>query len=90
MTVTTQKGNQTIDPPIPSVVEKDIRKDKEVVETSGELVDHMVIYSKVSHKVVPIHRPPPPFPHRLVEKSEDGKYHRFITMLKQLSIMSLW
>ena len=31
-------------------------------------------------------RPPPPFPQRLVKKSEDGKYRRFITMLKQLSI----
>ena len=48
MTVTTQKGNQTIDPPIPSVVEKDIRKDKEVVETSGELVDKTVVEVEVS------------------------------------------
>ena len=31
-------------------------------------------------------RPPPPFPQRLVKKNEDGKYGRFITMLKQLSI----
>ncbi|XP_069143382.1 uncharacterized protein [Solanum lycopersicum] len=31
-------------------------------------------------------RPPPPFPQRLVKKTEDGKYQRFITMLKQLSI----
>ena len=31
-------------------------------------------------------RPPPPFPQRLVKKTEDGKYRRFITMLKQLSI----
>ena len=31
-------------------------------------------------------RPPPPFPHRLLKKTEDGKYRRFITMLKQLSI----
>ena len=30
--------------------------------------------------------PPPPFPQRLVKKIEDGKYRRFITMLKQLSI----
>ena len=28
-------------------------------------------------------RPPPPFPQRLVKKTEDGKYRRFITMLKQ-------
>ena len=31
-------------------------------------------------------RPPPPFPQRLVKKTEDGKYWRFITMLKHLSI----
>ena len=31
-------------------------------------------------------RPPPPFSQRLVKKTEDGKYRRFITMLKQLSI----
>ena len=29
---------------------------------------------------------PPPFPQRLVKKTEDGKYQRFITMLKQFSI----
>ena len=31
-------------------------------------------------------RPPPPFPQRLVKKSEDGKYRHFITMPKKLSI----
>ena len=30
--------------------------------------------------------PPPPFPQRLLKKTKDGKYRRFITMLKQLSI----
>ena len=47
--------------------------------------------AKVSQKVVPIPRPLPLFPHILVKKMEDGKYPRFITMLKkQLSInMSL-
>ena len=39
MTVTTRGGKQTIDPPVPSVVENEMRKDEEVVETSGELVD---------------------------------------------------
>ena len=38
-------------------------------------------------KVIPMPRPPPPpLPQRLVKKTEDGKYRRFITMLKQLSI----
>ena len=31
-------------------------------------------------------RPPPPFPQRLMKKTEDGKYRRFITMLKLLSM----
>ena len=31
-------------------------------------------------------RPPPPFHQRLVQKTKDGKYWRFITMLKQHSI----
>ncbi|KAK4737470.1 hypothetical protein R3W88_001167 [Solanum pinnatisectum] len=31
-------------------------------------------------------RPPPPFPQRLVKKTEEGKYRRFISMLKQLSV----
>ena len=37
-------------------------------------------------KVTPMPSPPPPFPQRLVKKTEDGKYRHFITMLKQLSI----
>ena len=31
-------------------------------------------------------KPPPPFPQRLVKKIEDGKYRRFITILKKISI----
>ena len=31
-------------------------------------------------------RPPPPFLQRLVKKTDHGKYRRFITMLKHLSI----
>ena len=37
-------------------------------------------------KVIPMPRPPPPFPQRLVKKTEDGKDQCFITMLKQFSI----
>ena len=37
-------------------------------------------------KVTPTPRPPPPFPQRLVKKTEDGKYRCFITMLKQLYV----
>ena len=62
MAVTTRGGKQTIDPPRLSVVEDDRRKDKEVLEVSGELVDDTVIEVEVSQKVVSIPRPPPPFP----------------------------
>ena len=37
-------------------------------------------------KVIPMPRPPQPFPQRLVEKTEDGKHRCFMIMLKQLSI----
>ncbi|KAK4713595.1 hypothetical protein R3W88_019502 [Solanum pinnatisectum] len=33
-----------------------------------------------------IPRPPPPFPQRLKNKAEDGKFTKFITMLKQLLV----
>ena len=49
-------------------------------------MDKAVKEAEVPQKVIPIPRPPPPFPRRLVKKIEDGKYQRFITMLKQLSI----
>ena len=42
--------------------------------------------AEVPIKVIPMPRQPPPFPQRLVKKTEDGKYRRFITMLKQLSM----
>ena len=81
MAVTTRGGKQTIDLPISSVVDDEMRKDEEVVDTSGELVDKMVKEAEVPHKVVPIPKPPPPFHQRLVKRIKDGKYRRFITML---------
>ena len=63
-----------------------MRKYEEVVETSGELVDKVVKEVEVPQKVIPIPRQPPPFPQRLVKKANYGKYRRFITMLKYLSI----
>ncbi|XP_069148240.1 uncharacterized protein [Solanum lycopersicum] len=85
--VATRGGKQTVDPPIPSVVEDEMRKDKEVVETSDELVDKMMKEIEVPQKLVPFRRPPPPFPQRLVKNTEDGNYRRFITMLKQFCII---
>ena len=72
MEITTQGGKQTIDPPMPST-EENVRKD------NGK-------DAEVPMKVIHMPKPPPPFPQRLVKKTEDGKYWCFVTMLKQLSI----
>ena len=86
MAITTRGGKQTIDPPMPSNEEK-VRKDNDkVIEGSGEAKDSTGKDVKAPIKVIPIPRPPPPFPQRLVKKTKDGKYRCFITMLKQLSI----
>ena len=63
-----------------------IKINDKVVEGSGEVEDNTGKDAEVTKKVTPMPRPPPPFPQRLVKKTEDGKYRRFITMLKQLSI----
>ena len=64
-----------------------MRKDNDkVTYGGGEAEDSTRKDAKVPTKVIPMPRPPPPFPQRLVKKTEDGKYRRFITMLKQLSI----
>ena len=69
-----------------SNVEK-VRKDNDkVVEGSGEAEDSTRKDVKAPIKVIPMPRPPPPFPQRLVKKTKDGKYRCFITMLKQFSI----
>uniref|UniRef100_M1DDB4 Integrase core domain containing protein n=1 Tax=Solanum tuberosum TaxID=4113 RepID=M1DDB4_SOLTU len=86
MEVTTRGGKQTIDPPIPSMVDVEIRKEDDVVEAREESENAIEKEAEISQKVVHIPRSPPPFPQRLVKKTEDGKYRRFITMLKQLSI----
>ncbi|KAK4708643.1 hypothetical protein R3W88_029568 [Solanum pinnatisectum] len=44
------------------------------------------ILDALTLNLFPMPRPPPPFPQRLVKKNEEGKYRRFITMLKQFSI----
>ena len=57
-----------------------------MVDGSFEVDDNTRKYVEVPIKVIPMPRPPPPFSQRLVKKTEDGKYWRFITMLKQLSV----
>ena len=79
MAITTHGCKKTNDPLMPSNEEK-------VVKGSGEAEESTGKDAEVPMKVIPMPRPPPPFPQRLVKKTEDGKYRRFITMLKQLSI----
>ena len=86
MAITIRGGKKTINPPYPSGVKKVIIDDDTVVEVSGELEDKTVKDVEVPQKVTFMPRPPPPFPQRLVKNIEDGKYWRFITMLKQLYI----
>ena len=90
MTITTRGGKQTIDRPMPSNEEKVRKDDDKVVKGSGKAEESTEKDAEVPMKVAPMPRAPPPFPQRLVKKTEDGKYRHFITMLKQLSIMSLW
>ena len=85
MTITTRGGKKTIDPPMPSNEEKLRKDDDKVVKRSGEAEDSTGKDAEVPMKVIPMPRPPP-FPQRLVKKTEHGKYRCFITMMKQLSI----
>ena len=52
------------------------------VEDSDEVEDNTGKDVEVPKKVTPMPRPQLPFPQRLVKKTEDGKYRRFITMQK--------
>ena len=71
--------------------ENEVTKDNDkVVNVDANLEDNSAEDTEVPKKVTPMPRPPPLFPQRLVKKTEDGKYRRFITMLKQLSINVLW
>ena len=71
---------------MPSNEEKVRKHDDKVVKGSGEAEESTGKDAEVPMRVIPMLRLPPPFPQRLVKKIEDGKYRRFITMIKQLSI----
>ena len=90
MTITTRGDKQTIDPPMPTNEKKVTNDIDNVVDISGEVEDYTAKDVEVPKKVTPMPRPPPPIPQRLVKKTEDGKYRRFITMLKHFLSMSLW
>ncbi|TMX03846.1 hypothetical protein EJD97_013572, partial [Solanum chilense] len=76
MTITTRGGKQTIDPPLPSGVEKVIRDDDTVVDVSGELEDKTVKDVEVPQNVTPMPRPPPPISHKEALKQIPG-YAKF-------------
>ena len=57
-----------------------------MIEVNGEVEHNTGKYVEVRTNVIPMPRPPPPFSERLVKKIDDGKYRRFIRMLKLLSI----
>ncbi|XP_069144488.1 uncharacterized protein [Solanum lycopersicum] len=86
MEITTHGGKQTIDPPMLPNEKKETKDTDKKVEVSGEVEDNTGNNVEVPKKVTPMPRPSPPFPKRLVKKTEDGKYWCFITMMKQLSI----
>ena len=65
---------------MPCKEEKVIKNNDKVIDGSGEVEDINVKNVEVPIKVIPMPRPPPPFPERLVKKIEDGKYWHFITM----------
>ncbi|KAK4706202.1 hypothetical protein R3W88_034241 [Solanum pinnatisectum] len=71
---------------MPSRVETDVGKDDDVVEVTGQSENATENVDEVTQKVVPIPRPLPSFPQRLVKRTKESKYRRFISMLKQLSI----
>uniref|UniRef100_M1D9V1 Integrase core domain containing protein n=1 Tax=Solanum tuberosum TaxID=4113 RepID=M1D9V1_SOLTU len=88
MAVTTRGGKQTIDPLMPSGVDVEIRKEDDVVEFREETENATEKEAKISQKVVPIPRPPPPFPQRLVKKTEDDKYRRSMKQSGELQTVS--
>ena len=73
MTITTRGGMQTINPPMTSSVEDEVRRNYEVVEDSGELVEKSWKKAEIPQKVTTVPRSPPPFPQTLVKKTDDGK-----------------
>ena len=81
MAITTSGGKQTIDQPMLSNEKKVTKDTDKVVDIDGELEDNIAEDAEVPKKVTPMPRPPPPFPQRLVKKTQDGKYRLFITML---------
>ncbi|XP_015160938.1 uncharacterized protein [Solanum tuberosum] len=86
MAITTRGGKWTIDPPMTSDVERVVEIDGDKIEITEETKNATEKEAEIAQKLVPMPRPPPPFPQMLVQKAEEGKYRKFRIMLKQLSI----
>ncbi|KAK4707466.1 hypothetical protein R3W88_032958 [Solanum pinnatisectum] len=71
---------------MPAKVEIVVEKDDDKIEVTRVSKNATEKEAKVTQNFFHMPRPPPPFPQRLVKKNEEGKYRRFITTLKQLSI----
>lgn len=69
-----------------SRVDIETKEDIKVIEMSGGSATVMEKEKEITQKVVLIPIPPTPFLQRLVKKIEEGKYCKFIIILKQLSI----
>ena len=87
MTVTTRGGKQTMDLPMPTKVEIVVERDQYEIEVTQETKDATQQEAWVTQEVVLIPRPLSPLPQRLVKKTEERKYRRFITMLKNFPLM---
>ncbi|XP_049369405.1 uncharacterized protein LOC125834285 [Solanum verrucosum] len=61
---------------MPSEVEVEVSKDDDEIEVTGEFENATEKEVEITQNVVPMPRPAPPFPKRLVKKTEEGKYHR--------------
>ncbi|KAK4717968.1 hypothetical protein R3W88_016306 [Solanum pinnatisectum] len=99
MAITTRSGKILTDPISASTkheqVFKQAGKEEDEAEQVDDLEDAQPIAKPVRAKekvaeetlsLQQIPRPPPPFPQRLKKKFEDGKFSKFITMLRQLSV----
>ncbi|XP_049399846.1 uncharacterized protein LOC125863917 [Solanum stenotomum] len=71
---------------MPSEVERVIEKDEDEIEVTEDSTIDTEKEAEVTQKAIPMPRPPPPFTQRLVKKTKEGKYRKFIEILKQLSI----
>uniref|UniRef100_M1DJX2 Integrase core domain containing protein n=1 Tax=Solanum tuberosum TaxID=4113 RepID=M1DJX2_SOLTU len=81
-----QGVKQSIDPPMPFGVEVESNQNDYVIEVNRESENVTEKEVEITQKIVPMSRPPPPFPQRLVKKTEEGKYRRFIKSGSEVSI----